>query len=284
MSSPDRFFCRVLERQYDGYVALINTALLLTPQALRLVKSNILFYERFVLDVIDNNLLFWEDKILALFELIDTETLDRLKDTRMAFCRTAYACEAIREALFPSTGESDPTWVNVIPETVRNQLRITSDSSTYEVFEQFVCKLSLRKLLDNFRNLLMDDLEALLDKWLAQLGLNKIDEFIQAYFDALGDTGIFDALAKLDQFAQCFFEACNFVETAGNFKDDTAEKLALEQVGNGWQFRTLNYVTSAKRKEADIRNRISKLRTQAIAFRSNTTAGDSGISEDEVMK
>ena len=69
------------------------------------------------------------------------------KDSKMAFCRAAYACSAIIEAFFPETG-NDAIWVQHIPQEIRDQLRFGSSTSTYDVFEQFVCKLGLRGLLE----------------------------------------------------------------------------------------------------------------------------------------
>jgi hypothetical protein len=97
--------------------------------------------------------------------------------------------------------------------------------------------------MDSFKDYLINELEILLDLWLNQIGLNKIDGWISDYYAALGKTGIFENLERLNKFMNCFFEACNFVQTAGNFKDDTAEKLQLEEVGDGWQFKATDYIT-----------------------------------------
>ena len=282
MASPEKFFCSVAQAEYDGIVALIEQLLLLTPHALRLLKSSINFYKRFTLEVVDKNLQVWEQRFLDWADLSQAGDFDKQREARMQFCRAAYVCTAVREAMFPESG-NDPAWVNSIPQAIRDQLRIGSNTSTYEVFERFVCKLSLRSILDNFRRYLVEELEKLLDQWLEQLGINKIDQWIADYMNALGETGILEALARLDSFLQCFFEACDFVQTAANYKDDAAEKIQLEQVGDGWQFKTADWITDVSAQEQNLRTRIRDLKSKLVLFEDDKTTG-SGTKPDEVMK
>jgi hypothetical protein len=137
--------------------------------------------------------------------------------------------------------------------------------------------------MDSFKDYLINEFEILLDLWLSQIGLNKIDGWISDYYAALGKTGIFENLDRLNKFMNCFFEACNFVQTAGNLKDDTAEKLQLDQVGDGWQFKSTDFINDTLNKENDLRERMNKLKNKLVILEGPKSSTGSGVSPSDVM-
>lgn len=281
--NPEKVFCSIAQTEYDTIVSLINSILLLTPSSLRLLKSSINFYNQFTLNVIDTQLTLWEKRFLTMFpELSQAGDFDKNSPNRMAFCQAAYYCQAVIETMFPETGD-DPSWVQDIPEDIRNILRIGSTDSTYEIFEKYVCKLSFRSVLERFRLYMVSQLESLIVGWLEMLGTAKIDEWISDYIANLGATGIFEALYRLDKFMSCYFSTCNFARTAANYKADSTERLQMEQVGDGYRFKSVNWVNDVNTYELNLRARINALQDKLVIYSGSTKATGSGTTSDEIM-
>lgn len=275
MSSPELLFCSIVEQQYNGIVNTIDLAINAPTLALRILKGQIKRFEMLVLAVIEGRLEVIESLILKMVDLLKLDTFDRFD--RRDFCRVAYACYALRQSLFPNSG-NDPSLVSMIPEAIRNQLRISSGDSAYDVFEKFVCKLSLKAILDQFIDDLLSDIQDELDEMLRKLGIEKIDEWIQQYFDAI--VPFLRLMQNLDQFAQCAFATCNYVETSLNKQEDISKKLLLVRQGTGWSIAIDKVMSDVVQKEADLRRRISRLRIQVA----NPKFGSDGVQASDILK
>ena len=151
---PEKLFCSILEREYDSTVALIDNALLLFPNSLRILKSNIKYFEKFVLDEIENELDLLEQQILSWFNLNKIDGFNKFGNGKFDFCAIAFGCEALRRIMFPQNG-NDPSWVSSIPQSIRDSLRIGVSNPQYQTFEKYVCKLSFRQLLNSFIDTLL---------------------------------------------------------------------------------------------------------------------------------
>jgi len=282
MMNPDKLFCTVLEQQYDSTVLLVDNALLFAPNYLRILKSNVRYFEKFVLDVVEAELDALEKKMFSWFDLIKIENMNKLKEQRYDFCQVAYSCLALRQAMFPSNS-NDPVWVQSIPLNIRNFLRVGSENSDYNTYEQYVCKLSFRKMLNDYIDSLIFELERMIREISNKLITNQLDEWIEQYFLAIAKLGIYDLLDSLDAFAQCGFGICNFIQTTVNYREDVEEKLYSKKVGNGWQFSANQYINNIYTRERNIKNRIDNLSNTISKFKTDKTSG-SKTKPDEVMK
>ena len=278
--NPEKLFCTVLEKQYDSTVMLVENALLFFPNYLRILKSNVRYFEKFVLDTVESELDVIEKKMLSWFDLIKIESLDRNKDRKFDFCEVAYRCLALRQTMFPSNG-NDPAWVTSIPLNVRNSFRVGSGS--YDTYEKYVCKLSFRKMLSDFIDSLVSELEAMIRDISNKLIANKLDEWIEDYFLALARLGIYDLLDTLDAYAQCGFGICNFIQTSVNYREDVEDRTLSTKTGNGWQFKSNQYINSIYLREEKIKQKIDYLSQKINTFKTDKTNG-SNVKTDEIMK
>jgi hypothetical protein len=275
MSNPEALFCQIVQAEYNVTVNTIDLALVTPTLALRILKGNIKRFEAVVLAFIEGRLEIIEELILQLVDLLKINTFDRF-DSR-SFCRVAYSCAALRQSLFPQSG-NDPSFVNSIPEAIRNQIRVTEDDSAYEVFEKFVCKLSLRALLDGFVSQTLAEIQAELDELLNRLGIEKIDEWIQDYFNAI--VPFLRLMQNLDVFAQCAFETCNFVQTALNKQESVSKKLLLERQATGWSVKADDAINKVINKESELRLRINRLKIQLA----NPKFGSDGVKPSDLLR
>lgn len=273
-SSPSRLFCSIAEREYNATISTIEAGLFAPIFALRSLKANIKRFEQLVLLVNEKVLNELEEIFLSLIDVRKVKGFGNIEEVRLNFCRAAFSCVAARQALFPPDGNldgsDDPIFVQAIPLAQRNQIR-NLDTGAYETFESYVCKLSLRAILDSFvddySNFLEDKLDAMLDA----MGFGKIDELIEIYVQAIAP--FLNELNSLDKFAQCFFETCNFVTTSINKRDDISKKLSVQKTGPGWTYVIDEQIQKVYDKEIEMRVRIGKLRTRigniSISYKKN---------------
>ena len=263
MSDPSLLFCSIAEREYNATVATITLALGAPSFALRSLKANIKRYEQLVLLANDVILSEIEEIFLSLVDVRKIKGFSNLEEARLNFCKAAFSCRAARETMFPPNGNvdgsDDPVFVRMIPLVYRNSIR-SLESGAFDTFQTYVCKLSLRLILDSFIDDYIDALEAKLDAILDALGINKIDEWIELYLQAIAP--FLNSLNAFDIFAQCFFETCNFASTSLNKQSDIANKLNVVKNGPGWSVRIDEQMQSVYDKEIEMRTRISLLRSR----------------------
>lgn len=286
MASPESLFCALAQKRYDEISSSIDAAIIAPVYALRIYKNALRRFEILVLNAVDTSLTSIESKIWGMIDLYKMDIFNRFQESSMAFCELAYTCEAVRETLFPTENDpsvggdsgDDPDFVKSIPVSIRNSLRNYSDSNTYQTFEKYVCKLSIRRILNQYIIDFLDTIETQLNVLLNKLGINKIDEIIQTYFNTIGP--FFSYLALLEKFANCAFSTCNFVQTALNKKEDVTDKLEIEQQGSGWIIKRTDYLNYVYSKELELRQRIIELKE---LISKNKPFRD-GPKSDEVMK
>ena len=276
-----KLFCAIAEREYNSTVSLIESGLVLPIFALRQLKSQVKLFQQLVLEANDIVLTEIEQIIITLGEVLATKAFSNIEEKRMAFCQAAFACRAVMETLFPpdgaSDGSDDPVYAQIIPLDIRNTLRTAGQG--YDDFEKYVCKLSLRVILESFTDDYIEWLENKLDEILDALGLNKIDELIEIYMSKIGD--IMELLETLDKFSQCAFEVCNFAATSINKQEDTADKLSVIRQGDGWSFKIEESIQAVYDQEASMRLRIANLRSDLRNLQGSVSGQ---ITPDKVFK
>jgi hypothetical protein len=278
-------FCQMTESIYNALVAAIETALALPIQFLRSIESVIRKVELIILSAIESQLEALENQ---LFLFLDNEGLNPdTSEQKQSFCAALFACSALKDSLFDptdTTGNSDAIFVKFMPLSVRNEIR--GDSGAYGTFEKYVCKLSLRALLDQYIDAALLQIAEVLQELRDQLldALN-IDEYISQYEEFLQtpipglNKNIFELMDELDKFAQCAFGVCNFIFTSSNQQEEFAAKAYIEKNGGEWVVNLKELTKTMDENGEILLNKIDEL----LAFADGSKDKPKGISADEVM-
>lgn len=259
MGAQEKLFCRMAEAQFRAYDTALTTAVLFPASQLRLLKGAINAFKNSVLMLVENQLEYIEQYLAGFLGENNYDVSKKIND----FCRVAYTCKAAMEAMFPEDG-NDPIFVQMIPKSVRDQLR-NPNTSSYATFEQYVCKLSLYAMMEEFNSYILDSFEQQLDALLAKLGVNKLDELIADYMDLIAP--FLRELDVLNKFAECAFAACNWTATALNKKEEYAEKCSVEPSGDGWIFKMADWMEDVNQREFRARSKIYELKNKIITFK-----------------
>lgn len=283
MAIQQDMFCAMTEEVYDALIVAINTALLLPAQFLQSIKSVLRKVELIILASIQTALEAIENKLFAFLDIngLSADTSEQ-KDN---FCALLFACSALKDNLFDpndTSGDSDAIFVKMIPLTIRNEIR----SGSYDIFEKYVCKLSLRAVLDNFINYALLNIADILTNLRIELidALN-IDDLIDQYEELLQadipglNKSVYDLLDDLDKFAQCAFGTCNFIFTSSNQQSDFAAKAYIEKNGNDWVINLKELTLEIDMTGEILLNKIDEL----LAFATGSEEKPNGISSDQVM-
>lgn len=280
----EQLFCDMTEQAYDAIVNAIKTALNVPIAFLESIKSAIRKIEMIILETIAAAVKTIEER---LFDYLDSKGIVTDTSKQAAnLCALLYACSALRESLIDpndSSGDSDALFVKFMPVSVRNQIR----GGNYDAWETNICKLSLRRLIDEFLNsmylLLAEELAALREQLIDALN---IDALIDAYEELLRTDipgigkNIFELMDELDKFAQCAFGVCNFINSSANQKEEFSKKAYIQKEGGDW-IVNLKELT----QDMDDTGNILLDKIDALyAYTQDPGSKDKGISSDEVMK
>ncbi len=272
MSKPESLFCNMLEAQYNALISAIELLLGAPAFALARLKSNI----QRLFDVLYAAIIAAIEILAAqLDELLALGAIDQ-NESKMAFCRIAYACQPLRSVLFSS---GNPLLFFLSDQEIQDA------QNNYQVFEDLICKVGLGSLLDSWTNVALDAIEAQLDALEAQLlGALGIDDLIDAYMQLLEDSGIFDFLEQLDEYAECAFEVCNWLETSDNKKEEIYEKLGVKKSGSSFIFDVVDDIQKVYDADNDISVSIAKMRARIDLYkRDGLRDTRSGKGLDEIM-
>jgi hypothetical protein len=252
----ENLFCAVAQAKFDSTVALIESGISVPMVALRTMKSVFYSFNNLVLMVADQKLTLLENYLLQLYRM-NSGLLD---ENKTQFCRTAYACVAVMETLFPPGGlpEDDPPYVQMIPVDVRNQLR-QGTQDQYQLFDNYVCKLSLIALLDGWKTDALTTINEQLEEIISLL-TDRLDEAMEEYFAAVSP--FLSLLDDLQKFANCGFQACNMIATAQNKEEEVGDKIMMERQGSSWVLKLTDDLNAILSKEDEIRSRISAIQTR----------------------
>jgi hypothetical protein len=283
MAIQETLFCSMTEAIYDALVALIEMGLTIPVQFLNSIKSFIRKVELLILTGIESSLETIERKLFAFLDA--TKLNPDTSEQKNNFCALLFSCDALRESLFDpddTTGESDATFVKFMGLEIRNQIR----AGYYDVFEKYVCKLSLRAMIDNFIDFSLlsvaDQLSELRLTLLDALNINTlVDEYEDLLETEIGSTGksIYNMLDDMDKFSQCAFGACNFINTSSNQQEDFAAKLFIEKIGDEWVVNLTELTYEMDMNGEILLNTIDEL----LAFANRTEEKTDGISTSSIM-
>ena len=278
--SQNLLFCQIVEAEYLSTINTIETLVGVPQLALRSLKAYIKRFEYVLLATIEGRLEVLEALANQMWGLIiDQVPFDRF-DTKN-ICAMAYTCLALRRHFLPAgdnTGASDASYIKFVPLDIRNGLRDFTDTSTYENFDKYVCKLGFKRSLRGFVNAILGEIQTKLDELLVIMGINRIDEWINDYRTL--SLPFLRKLELLDNFAQCAFATCNFAQTAINKREDISERLLYERRATGWSVKIDDFILSAQKKEDSLRQRIDELRTRLA----NPKFGSEGVKLTDIMK
>ena len=276
----DLLFCQIVEAEYNATVNTIEAAIGVPQLALRALKGYIKRFEAVTIAFVEGRLDVIEALVNQLWNLLMNEVpFDRFDAKNI--CELAYTCLALRRHFFPAdddTGASDASYVQFIPLSTRNALRDFTDTTTYQNFDTYVCKLGFRRTLRGFVNAMLAEIQTELDELLARLGTNKIDEWIHDYRTA--SLPFLRLMNELDKFVQCAFATCNFAQTAINKREDISDRLLYERQGTGWSVKADDFLLSVRKKESKVRSRIDALRTRLA----NPKFDSQGVKASDILK
>ena len=274
MASPEKMFCSMLEQQYGVVTTLIDSALAAPAFALSSLRSAILRIKNIVYAAISASL-----DVLAtqLNTVLGLDDIDR-NETKEAFCRIAYECQALRDILF-----SEDTLDVMFFWLTDSQKQQIQDN--FDDFQELICEIGLANLIngwtDSILNTISEELNKLADKILGAL---RIQELIDKYLTFLDESGIFDLLNQLDSFANCGFAICDFIATASNGKEDYEKKLNIQQVNGSWVYVIDNALQSVYDEDAKLTAKIDSMRRQISLWRNNQVRdAKKGKRIDEIM-
>lgn len=250
MSAPENLFCSMLKAQYDALLASIELLIQAPASALQMLLSNI----KRIFDVMYASIIAALEVLAAQLDtLLGLGDIDQ-NETKLAFCRIAYACEPLQDILFST---SKP----LLPFLTAQQ--IDDAKNNYEKFEEFVCKVGLKGLLDQWTNVAIDEigeqLDALQNRLLGALG---IEELIENYMRAVADSGIYDVLDSLKKYGNCAFEVCNYANTSDNTIEEVENKLGIVQAGTGYVFLVTDNIQKVLETDDNISVSIAKMRAR----------------------
>jgi len=274
MASPEKMFCTMLEQQYGVVRSLIDAALAAPAFALSSLRSAILRIKNIVYAAIEAAL----DVLAAqLNTILGLDDIDR-NETKDAFCRVAFECQALRDILF-----SDTTLDVMFFWLSDSEKQAIQDN--FDDFQELICEVGLANLItgwtDSILNTISDELDRLADKLLGILG---IQELIDKYLAFLEDSGIYDLLDQLDSFANCGFAICDFIATASNGKEDYEKKLNIQKVNGSWIYVVDDALQSVYDTDAELTSKIDSMRRQISLWRnSQTRDAKKGKRIDEIL-
>ena len=221
MSSPQQLFCKVLEQQYNTEIDTIEAVLYLPVRALRDVKSNIKRVENLVYNSV---LLIVEKYEKQLLEILFLNKINQLEENVNNFCQVAFSCQALVTILT----DPDNDYLSFLDQATKDQI-----ASNYALFEQYVCVLGLKRIVNSFVDDILSEIRAILVTLSDRLeNALRLTEMIEAYQDILDSSGIIDLLNYLRAFLNCAFSSCNYAESANNALNNYMEKLALSDNGS----------------------------------------------------
>lgn len=228
--APESFACQMVETVLQTTIKLIEAAIALPMQLWSVLKSQINTF----LNVQINKIYAQMDEYIKKF--YDTLHLDKWDNskTKAGFCKRLWQCQALILIL-----AEDPLVKHYFPTD--NPLTIA-----YDVFDQYICRLSLLQLITNFVDGQLDNIrnqiQALIDSAFTVIDdlIYKYQHFLQTVlipfptkpYEKNRNMTVFDWLALLDAFKECSLGTCDFVETAFNSQTDIASRLGLDASGN----------------------------------------------------
>lgn len=226
----EELFCFMLEQQYNAFVGLIDSLIQFPRLALQAVKSVIKSAGVLAFQVVRSGIIIIEQQIIQFLNL---DGID-LSKTKENFCNVAWECAFLKDYIFDDVLKLDDD----------NEIR-----TSYDIFEEVVCRQGLRNLFenwtqDNILNGLDQTLREYLDfieKWYNKVQ-NKVDEFIDDLLNKkIGDYTFLEWLEGLDKLANCTFATCNWAVTSQNKKEDLLDSMGVEEGPGGLVFILKEY-------------------------------------------
>lgn len=250
-ASPEIIYCQIATQIFEQTVALIETVLPIPQLIYRSFISNIKRIFSVIYAGIETAIIIIEQQVLAI---LNVDALDLL-DIKANFCSTLAQCKAL---------------INIILSPDNSLLGLTDAekldaASNFESFEELVCKTSLRSLLENYTDDLLNEISDQLDKLERQLLDQDLFQLIEEYLEKLRNNGILDEMDKLDAFFDCGFALCNFAVAATRKKDEFQELLQVEKVGTRYFFAANDFIDEVFTKDEELRSRLARLRREILS-------------------
>jgi HPt (histidine-containing phosphotransfer) domain-containing protein len=249
--SPEVIYCQMAEQIYEEIVATIKTALSIPQLAYRSFISILKRIFSVIYAAIETAIVIIEQQVLSI---LNVDALDLL-DIKANFCEVLSQCEALIDFILAP----DSTLLGLT-----DAQKIAARES-FENFEELVCRTSLRSLLENYTDELLDRISEQLDALEQQLLDQDIFQLIEEYLEELRNLGILDLFDTLDPFFQCAFALCNFA-VAGTRQKEEFQDLLQVQKTSGRYFLTVDpFVESIVEKDNDLKQRIANLRREILS-------------------
>ena len=208
----DSLFCDMIKKDLDAAMALLETAMYAPKIALQQVISIYNSVFRLAYKAVEAFLELAADLVKKFTEINDGKNPDSVANT---ICRAAFECQPIITIL------AQPQYASLFGGE-ENQKKALEE---YGVFDKYVCKQGVSKLINKYSEELLNNVSDLLDQAKQKMpGYQKLNEALDRYSKFLEKNKIFDILSEISQYEQCSFEVCKWGETAANKIGDFLDK------------------------------------------------------------
>jgi hypothetical protein len=239
MASQEKNICNVLRNSWQALLSLVNYLSSFLRKILGQIQSLINRLKNTIIRRILNVIRTIRDIISNFLGL---QTIDA-NSTRREFCRVLYACEPAVKQISKFVS---PELFNKIfgPDSIKtidlSKYGIASIefNSKFELFEYVACRLSLRGLLDNITENLVNQLlefTSQFDKyldinwWLANTVWGRVLSRMIAEYESFFNDRVKPFLDQLVPYLDCTFALCDFKVSTNNFFDDFSTKFKAER-------------------------------------------------------
>jgi hypothetical protein len=263
-ASPEIIYCQMATQMYESIVATIETALA-APQLI--YRSFISILKRIfslIYASIETAIIILEQQVLSI---LNVDALDLL-DIKANFCEVLSQCDALVNLIL-----SPDNTILGLTDAEKLQAR-----QSFSDFEEIVCRTSLRSLLENYTDDLLDGIQEKLNELEQQLLNQDIFQLIEEYLEELRNIGILDLFDTLDPFFNCAFALCNFAVAATRKKEEFKDLLQVEKVEGRYYLVVSGFVEDVINKENELKVRIDNLRREI-----NSKQPERGVPIDESL-
>lgn len=264
-ADPEQIYCVLLQDIFRSSVRLIEVAITAPLFLYRTYRNSLKRIQGLLLFAVETQLIIIEQEIIKAlsFDAIS------LAVTGSDFCTVLKACQALTDIIL----DDDNTLLGLTPAQKE------AARTTEEFFDEYVCKLSLRNLFENYFAGISDEILSRLDELLGILNSFSILDTVDKYLQSLQDTGILDLIDGLNKFNNCAFSLCNVDAESANAKSDFASKLGITEQGGTWFVEVDDFLSDLLEKNTELNTRIANARLKVTNGRVTR-----GIPEDQTAK
>jgi hypothetical protein len=242
MASNEKNLCNVLRDTWRALLELVNYNSSYLRRILSSIQALINRVKNTILRRIANVIRDIRDIVSNFLGL---QTIDN-NLARNEFCKVLYACKPALEKIMPLISQElynqifGPESIKTI-DLAKYGLPQINFASKFELFEYVACRLSLRGLLDNVTETLIQTLLAFIQKfekyldinwWLNNTAFGRVLKRLINEYEQLFNNTVKPFIDELEKYMNCAFALCDFSKSTDNFLSDFSSKYKIERSQN----------------------------------------------------